>query len=161
MSRILFLVLLLSSASAWCFEDSNVTTKQIDCLAKGIYYEASGESTEGKIAVGQVILNRVEHPKYPKSVCGVVHQKAVSASGDMVCQFSWWCNPLKPIQYKESWQESVQIARMLLTNQVSYDRLDNVLFFHGKSVFIPKSWSGNHRVVARIGNHVFYKRRES
>ncbi len=158
MIRILFLlVLLLSSSSAWSSEN-NSSQKQLDCLAKGIYYEASGESIEGKIAVGVIILNRVESPKYPKSICGVVHEKHI-VKGEMVCQFSWFCNPPKPIKYKEKWEESLDVARNILTYRQSYDRLHGVLFFHEKHIFIPKSWNGNHRVVAVIGNHIFYKRR--
>ena len=47
---------------------------ELDCLAKNIYFEARGESLTGKIAVANVTMNRVEHHKYPSTVCGVVTQ---------------------------------------------------------------------------------------
>lgn len=49
--------------------------RQLDCLAMNIYREAGYESFEGKVAVAQVTLNRVEHPSFPKDVCGVIYQK--------------------------------------------------------------------------------------
>ena len=48
--------------------------KQLDCLAEALYFEARGESVKGQFAVADVILNRVESPLFPKTVCGVVQQ---------------------------------------------------------------------------------------
>ena len=58
--------------------------KQVECLAKNIYYESGSETYEGKLAVAQVTLNRVNSPKYPHEVCAVVYQKTQNT-----CQFSW------------------------------------------------------------------------
>ena len=58
------------------------------CLAQAIYYEAGYEPESGKRAVAQVVLNRMRHPAYPNSVCGVVYQGA----NDPVCQFSFTCD---------------------------------------------------------------------
>ena len=60
--------------------------KQIDCLADNIYYESAYEPESGQVAVALVTLNRVNHPAFPKDVCGVVKQKTNST-----CQFSWFC----------------------------------------------------------------------
>ena len=57
------------------------------CLTEALYFEARGESLEGQIAVAEVILNRVDSPLYPRSVCGVVKQR-----GGGGCQFSYVCN---------------------------------------------------------------------
>lgn len=57
------------------------------CLAKAVYFEARGESLQGQVAVAEVILNRVESPRYPHSVCGVVQQ-----AGHGGCQFSFTCD---------------------------------------------------------------------
>src|SRR5579863_6755197 len=60
----------------------------LDCLAAAVYYEARGESADGRAAVAQVVLNRTRRPGFPRSICGVVYQGA----GDGVCQFSFVCN---------------------------------------------------------------------
>lgn len=149
---ILFLVLLLPSVTAWSSD------KEVDCLAKNIYYEAGAESTEGKMAVGQVTLNRVEHPEFPKTVCGVVHQKT-TYKGQKVCQFEWVCKPKKLIKDSRNWRDSREIAENMLTNNLSYDKVYDVYFFHAAWIQIPPGWRNNHRVVTQIGQHVFYKRR--
>ena len=63
--------------------------RSIDCLTQAIYYEAATESDEGKRAVAQVVLNRLRHPAYPNSVCGVVYQGSERATG---CQFTFTCD---------------------------------------------------------------------
>ena len=52
----------------------NSTVEETYCMAQNIYYEARGESLKGKQAVGNVVLNRVDHKKYPNTVCGVVYE---------------------------------------------------------------------------------------
>jgi spore germination cell wall hydrolase CwlJ-like protein len=56
---------------------ATVNPKELNCLAKNIYYEAGMESEEGKVAVGMVTLNRVADGRFSDSVCGVVHQRTV------------------------------------------------------------------------------------
>ena len=81
----------------------NHTKKDLECLAKNIYFEARGESHKGKIAVAQVTLNRVIHSsEFNKTICGVVYQKD---------QFSWTSNH-KNLFIKDNyhWQEAKHIA---------------------------------------------------
>ena len=122
------------------------------CLAKNIYYEAGAEPYEGKLAVAQVTMNRVEHPSFPKTVCGVVHQRNSRA-----CQFSWNCSPIKAInEDSENWQQSLKIAKLFLTEDLSYVKFtDSVLFFHEKH--LPFNWKEKYIKVATIGNHIFYR----
>ena len=64
-----------------------------DCMAAAIYYEAAGEPEAGRLAVAQVILNRLRHPRFPKSVCGVVYQGSDRAAGQRGgCQFTFTCD---------------------------------------------------------------------
>jgi hypothetical protein len=72
---------------------------EIYCMAQNIYFEAGNQPLAGKIAVSQVVLNRVEHYAYPDTVCGVVYQAKLRTNwkGEMVpkinaCQFSWYCD---------------------------------------------------------------------
>ena len=124
--------------------------KQVDCLAKNIYYESANETYEGKLAVAQVTLNRVNSPKYPKDVCAVVYQKTQST-----CQFSWTCTAMAVIKDKYQWEESLMIAKRALTQPVLHDIIakTNALYYHAN--YVNPGWNKT-KVVARIGNHIFY-----
>ena len=123
--------------------------KQLACLTKNIYYEAATESYEGKLAVAQVTLNRANDPNFPSTICGVVYQKTLGT-----CQFSWTCIKNLAISNKYAWEESEMVARKALTEPVLHDRIarTNAQFYH--AVYVNPNWNG--KVVAKIGNHVFY-----
>lgn len=125
---------------------------ELQCLARNIYHEAGAESFDGKLAVGQVTINRTKHRAFPKTVCGVVKQKRLST-----CQFSWYCSPERYIDKKsKNWKDSVHVANLLLTYRMTYDKLGNdVLFFH--TVSSPFTWVNSYQKVAVVGNHIFYK----
>jgi spore germination cell wall hydrolase CwlJ-like protein len=102
--------------------------------------------------VAQVTINRTEDGKFPKTICGVVHQKTQIA-GKIICQFSWSCNPVSKVRYvSDAWQESLLVAQQVLNNNLRMDRLDEALYFH--AAHVNPHW-GLER-VARIGNHIFY-----
>jgi spore germination cell wall hydrolase CwlJ-like protein len=132
--------------------------KQVDCLAKNIYYEAGHESYEGKLAVAQVTMNRVNDPKYPKDICSVVYQKTTGENLQSVCQFSWTCM-VKEIVVKDkyAWEESQIIAKRALTEPVLHDTIaeSNALFYH--AVYVKPGWNKT-KVVKQIGNHIFYSK---
>ena len=86
--------------------------RQLNCLTQNIYWEAASESFEGKVAVAQVTLNRVESGKFANTVCGVVYQKNVFYER-VVCQFSWFCestHKTRPV-HRPMWQESELVAK--------------------------------------------------
>ena len=141
----------LSSNIATANEEPRVS-QQVMCLAQNIYYEAGLESFQGKVAVAQVTINRAESGNFPKTICGVVHQRT-EISGRMICQFSWTCNPVKKIMYvSDRWQDSLLVARATLQHNLKLDQLDDALYFHNTRV--NPQW-GLER-VARIGGHIFY-----
>lgn len=129
-------------------EDFN---KQLSCLTKNIYFEAATESYEGKLAVAQVTINRVNDSKFPSTICGVVYQRTLGT-----CQFSWTCVKNLAINNKYAWEESEIVARKALTEPVLHDKIarTNAQFYH--ALYVNPNWSG--KVVAKIGNHVFYAR---
>ena len=129
---------------------SDSYNKQVDCLAKNIYYESANESYEGKLAVAQVTLNRVNSPKYPKDVCAVVYQKTQNT-----CQFSWTCMAVQVIKDKYQWEESLMIAKRALTQPYLHDIIakSNALYYH--ATYVNPEWNKT-KIVARIGNHIFY-----
>ena len=69
--------------------DSGTFERSLECLSQAIYYEARSQSDDGQRAVAQVVLNRVRHPAYPNSVCGVVYQGSERSTG---CQFTFTCD---------------------------------------------------------------------
>ena len=129
-------------------EDFN---KQLACLTKNIYYEAATESYEGKLAVAQVTINRANNPNFPSTICGVVYQRTLGT-----CQFSWTCLKNLAINNKYAWDESELVARKALTEPVLHDTIakQNALYYHAN--YVNPGWKG--RVVAKIGNHIFYAR---
>lgn len=124
--------------------------KEIKCLAENIYYESRGESLAGKLAVAKVTLNRAEHPKFPDTICGVVHAPA---------QFSWTRDRTLRAQPKKAgpWQEALNIATDAYYSGLK--ELDNfkAISFHNLSV--NPGW--NLKRVAKIGNHIFYREKDA
>ena len=132
--------------------------RQVECLAKNIYYESGTEKYEGKLAVAQVTLNRVNSGKFPSDICSVVYQKTTDQNLRTVCQFSWTCMVKEMVSKdKYMWEESVNIAKRALTEPFVHDTIaqSNALFFH--AVYVKPNWS-NTKVVKQIGNHIFYSK---
>lgn len=125
-------------------------SKQMECLAKNIYFEAGHESFEGKLAVAQVTINRTNNPAFPKNICDVVYQKT-----NGVCQFSWTCMFADKEKNQYLWEESKYIARKALTEPIAHDRIkaEKALYYH--AVYVNPGWNKN-KVVAKIGQHIFY-----
>jgi spore germination cell wall hydrolase CwlJ-like protein len=129
--------------------------KQVDCLAKNIYYEAAHESYEGKLAVAQVTMNRVNSPQYPKDICSVVYQKTTTPSNSVTCQFSWTCISVSASMDKYKWEESVIIAKRALTEAVLHDTIAETKALYYHAVYVNPGWNKT-KVVKQIGNHIFY-----
>ena len=127
-----------------------LSAQDVSCLARNIYYEAPEEPYLGKLAVAIVTMNRVHHPDFPKTVCEVVYQR--NSRG---CQFSWTCGP-KARFNSRVYNQAVEIAKNVLTNNVEVVSLENALYFHNTKV--NPDWSFARRVV-QIGGHIFYEPR--
>lgn len=118
---------------------------QMRCLAGAIYFEARGESLEGQLAVGRVIVNRAESGRFPSSYCGVVYQRS---------QFSFIRGNAMPKvrEDTESWRRAVAIAHIAADGSWK-STAKGALFFHATSV--SPGWRLTR--VARVDNHVFYR----
>ena len=124
----------------------------IDCLTAAIYYEAASESIDGQQAVAQVVLNRVRHPAYPNSVCGVVFQGSQRATG---CQFSFTCDGSMARRPSTSgWAQAQAIASMALAGHVE---TAVGLATHYHTVWVVPYWSGSLTKLRTIGAHIFYR----
>jgi len=128
-------------------------TRQLDCLTRNIYWEAASEPFEGKVAVAQVTMNRVESGRFADTVCGVVYQKNVIYE-KVICQFSWYCetgHKTRPV-YTPLWRESEEVAKRVLLENFRLPSLKNALYFHAEHV--SPGW-GKPR-IEKIGRHIFY-----
>lgn len=121
--------------------------RELKCLADNIYYEAGNQSTKGKLAVAAVTINRVNSPKFPKSICSVVYQRNRGT-----CQFSWTCMR-KYVPNPEQYAEAKRVAEKVLFAGANHGVLGkNVLFYHAD--YVNPGW--NLRRVTKIGDHIFY-----
>ena len=124
--------------------------KELHCLAENIYYEAGSESFEGKLAVAQVTLNRVNSGQFANSICNVVYQK----TGETY-QFSW-VGMHKYAKDRYRWEESQIVAKKAMTEPVAHALLlkQNALYYHAN--YVNPKWKL--QKVTQIGNHIFYKK---
>ncbi len=132
-------------------------SRQLECLAKNIYWEAATESFEGKVGVAQVTLNRVESGQFAKDVCGVVYQKNIIYE-KVVCQFSWYCEPhhrVKPV-HPALYQESMEVAKKVLLEGFRLPGLKEALYYHAD--YVSPNWKNKEKIV-KIGAHIFYRPR--
>lgn len=121
-------------------------------LTQAVYYEARGEGVDGMRAVAQVILNRVRHPAYPKSICGVVYQGAYQRTS---CQFSFVCNGAMGAPVESwAWRRAKSVAEAALGGYVM-SAVGTSTSFHTTGV--KPGWGGTMDKVAQIGSHIFYQ----
>jgi len=124
----------------------------LTCLTQAIYYEAAYEPLQGRRAVAQVVLNRMRHPSYPNSVCGVVYEGHTRRTG---CQFSFTCDGslLRP-PAPGAWREAQAIAKAALAGAVE-ESVGTATHYHADYV-LPK-WAFTLGKMAKIGQHIFYR----
>ena len=133
-------------------KNSRKYSSELDCLAAVIYHEARGESYQGKYAVADVTMNRVENPDYPKSVCAVVSEAG---------QYSWYSKkkglkiPSKK-KAQEAWDDSKEVAAKAMERR-NLAVSKNVLYCHAKRA--RPSWAKKKIRVANIGGHIYYSER--
>lgn len=122
-------------------------SRDLQCLASAVYYEARGETLEGQLAVGQVVVNRAESGQFPQDYCGVVSQRG---------QFSFVSggNIPTPPQHSAAWVRASAIARIAHQEMWS-SAANDALFFHASRV--RPSWAGRKMARARIDSHIFYR----
>jgi spore germination cell wall hydrolase CwlJ-like protein len=121
-------------------------SRELDCLATGIYFESKGEPLAGQLAVGKVIANRTQSGgRFPSSYCGVLFQRG---------QFSFVHGGSLPsvAHSNKQWQTAVAIAK-IVDQKLQQSVAGNALFFHAR--YVSPGWHAKR--VASIGNHVFYR----
>lgn len=162
------------------------TEKDEQCLARNIYFEAGGESTEGKAAVGIVTVNRVKDGRFGRTICEVVNQRTLYVRSTVitetemvqtgwfggtkpvernrvvinhvpVCQFSWVCAFVRvPRVTNPAWEESQAIAHELLADGFASLREKYGNALYFHSVNLRPVWTTSMSFIAREGRHRFY-----
>lgn len=121
------------------------------CLTQAIYYEAASESDSGQRAVAQVVLNRMRHSAFPKSVCGVVYQGWQLPTG---CQFSFTCDgslARKPSAF--GWARAQRVAATALAGWVE-PSVGLATHYHAN--YVVPYWASSLDKAKTIGAHLFY-----
>ena len=125
--------------------------RAIDCLAAAQLYEA-GDDAVGERAVAQVVLNRVRHPAFPKTVCGVVFQGQERSTG---CQFTFSCDgALARSPTQAAWNRARDIARAALAGQV-FKPVGYATHYH--TDWVVPYWSSSLDKVAAVDTHLFFR----
>ena len=155
MKRLIILFFLLLPTPVLAIDSE----EEIGCLVEAVYFEARGESFAGKVAVINVILERVDSRYFPNSVCDVVHS-GVYKGGVPVknkCAFSYWCDG-KPERYNNiKALAKVQEVVILLMNGVTIEGISFATHYHANYVEPYWSYSEDFIYVGRIGRHLFYE----
>ncbi|WP_339692258.1 cell wall hydrolase [uncultured Parasphingorhabdus sp.] len=126
-------------------------SRALYCLTQAIYYEAGMEPDAGQRGVAQVILNRVRHPSYPGTVCGVVYQGSERKTG---CQFTYTCDGSlrrKPARFH--WDRAKKVAAEALAG-TSYTTVGTATHYH--ATYVYPYWAPSLRFVGTVGAHRFY-----
>lgn len=122
-------------------------SEQLRCLAGAVYFEARGEELAGQLAVAQVIINRTEDGRFPKSYCGVVAQRG---------QFSFMRGTAMPKvpTGTPAWTRAVAIAQVA-DKGMWESQAGDAVFFHAR--YVRPGWSHNKTRLAQIDTHIFYR----
>ena len=126
--------------------DAVAGTRELECLATGIYFESKGEPLAGQLAVGKVIANRANSGgRFPPTYCGVLFQRS---------QFSFVHGHSLPSVPRSSkqWRTAVAMAK-IVDQGLKESAVGNALFFHAR--YVSPGW--HLKRVASIGNHIFYR----
>jgi cell wall hydrolase len=121
-------------------------SRELECLATGVYFEAKGEPLAGQLAVGQVIANRADSGgRFPSTYCGVLFQRG---------QFSFvHGHSLPHVSHSGSqWQTAVAVAK-IVDQGLKDSPVGDALFFHAR--YVSPGW--HLKRVASIGNHIFFR----
>ena len=124
----------------------------LECLTNAVYYEAGRESDAGQRAVAQVILNRVRHPAYPASVCGVVFEGSTRATG---CQFTFTCDgSMAYTPMASAWARARKVAWAALNGSV---HAAAGLATHYHANYVLPYWASSLVKTHIEGPHIFYR----
>lgn len=126
--------------------------RALGCLTQAVYYEAGFEPLDGAQAVAQVVLNRVRHPAFPKTVCGVVYEGSALRTG---CQFSFTCDgSLARPPEDLAWKRASDVAEKALNGFVM-GKVGGATHYHTQ--WVAPYWAPTLTKVSLVGSQIFYR----
>ena len=132
--------------------DGAARKRALECLASAVYYEAGSQDDGGERAVAQVVLNRVRHPAFPATVCGVVYEGSTRATG---CQFTFTCDgSLYRQPDLAGWRRAYVVAQQALAGYV-YAPVGYATHYHAD--YVVPYWAPTLAKNAVVGAHIFYR----
>lgn len=141
------------AAQPFGFKGSDAARSQaLECLASAVYYEAGSQDDDGERAVAQVVLNRVRHPAFPATVCGVVYEGSTRPTG---CQFTFTCDGSMVRQPDaEGWKRAYRVAQAALSGFV-YAPVGYATHYHAN--YVVPTWASELAKSSVVGAHIFYR----
>ena len=142
------------AATPFAFGKTSAETRSraLECLTSAIYYEAAQEPTDGQRAVAQVVLNRVRHPAFPNSVCGVIYEGSTRATG---CQFTFTCDgSMAYAPIPSLWDRARKVAEAALSGYV-YAPVGYATHYHAD--YVVPYWASSLTKSLVAGAHIFYR----
>jgi spore germination cell wall hydrolase CwlJ-like protein len=129
------------------------------CLAQNIYYETRSSNRADRIAVADVVLNRVKDTRYPDTICEVVKQGRKHPNGQMKrnqCQFSWYCDGKSDWPTNlDAWVDAQQIAYLMIVYSDGRGLTEGATHYH--ATYVKPAWAKQKQLVGRIGKHIYYR----
>lgn len=136
---------------------THLPDREVQCLAKNIYFEARNQDEYGKFGVAQVTLNRVDSPRFPDSICKVVFQPSKLPQKRHLCQFSWYCDGIPDrIHNKIQYEESKRIAILAILHR-DRDITGGATHYHAS--YVRPWWAKKLERTVKLGDHIFYRER--
>ena len=139
-----------------------VEESEVKCLAQNIYFESRSDNLAGKIAVTDVVINRINSTNYPDTACGVVYQGRQDYNGNMIrnkCQFSWYCDgksdKIPNLDTNDNWQLALDLAADMYYNNNWVGITEGATHYH--ATYVKPAWAYKLNLVGRIGQHIFYR----
>ena len=133
------------------------------CLAANIYHEARGESITGQIAVGNVVLSRVDDSRFPDTVCAVVYSASVDRTTNLLrCQFSWYCDEIENtivfgnVLDEAAFAQAAKVSLLMLGGVLADNTEGSTHYYNHTSVF--PTWAALYTPTVVIGSHTFLRR---
>ncbi len=130
-------------------------------MALNMYHEAKNQSMLGQLAVGQVVMNRVEDKRFPDNVCDVVTEAVTYKGTDKPvlhkCQFSWYCDGQKdePDFDSKEWWDAKEYASIVLSGTIMLDVTEGATHYH--ATYVRPAWAKTKTKTTRIDRHIFYR----
>ena len=163
LKRFLIITCAIVSMSSIAKADFN---DEVKCMAENMYWESRNQTFHGLLAVGQVVMNRVHDPRYPNTICEVVHQGPTRKSWKDPsvyypirdrCQFSWYCDG-KPDDIPEVDYEIYEFIRSMaikVAQDYFNDITDGATHYH--AYYVKPEWASTKTKTLQIDDHIFYR----